>query len=315
MAGMRFPTRLGMLIVLFAIPLILVAQTTAQTTTADRVRSITAALRAGQFDAALNLLQPELGQNPGNPQLWALRGIALSGKGDKKEALTAFRKALVISPDYLPALEGAAQIEYENGRKDAVALLQHVLKLRPNDPTSHAMLAVLAYKTRDCANAVLHFEHSGALLESQPGALQDYGGCLMQQGQTGKAIPVFQRILAAHPDDPRARRSLAAVELAAEQPEVAITTLLPLLTASEPDVSTLQLAAAAYEANKDTPKAVKMLHDAIVKDPHNVALYVDFANIAMTHQSFQAGIEMVDSGINLQPKAADLYLARGVLYV
>ena len=75
------------------------------------------------------------------------------------------------------------------------------------------------------------------------------------------------------------------------------------------------MAAAAYEANKDTPKAVKTLHDAIVKDPHNVALYVDFANIAMTHQSFQAGIEMVNSGINLEPKAADLYLARGVLYV
>jgi len=42
---------------------------------------------------------------------------------------------------------------------------------------------------------------------------------------------------------------------------------------------------------------------------------VDFANIAMTHQSFQAGIDLMNAGLNLEPKAADLYLARGVLYV
>ena len=52
-----------------------------------------------------------------------------------------------------------------------------------------------------------------------------------------------------------------------------------------------------------------------MKDPRNVALYVDFANIAMTHQSFQTGIDMIDSGLNLEPKASELYLARGVLYV
>ena len=42
---------------------------------------------------------------------------------------------------------------------------------------------------------------------------------------------------------------------------------------------------------------------------------MDFANIAMTHQSFQTGIDMIDSGLNLEPKASELYLARGVLYV
>ena len=115
---MRFPIRLGVLVALFAACSFIVAQTTT-----DRVGPITSALRAGQFEKALQILQPELEQSPKNPQLWTLRGIALSGKGDKKEALGAFRHALGISPDYLPALEGAAQIEYENGGKDAVALV------------------------------------------------------------------------------------------------------------------------------------------------------------------------------------------------
>jgi tetratricopeptide (TPR) repeat protein len=281
----------------------------------DGVSAITSALRSGEFEKALQLIQPALQESPKNPRLWMLQGLAHSGKGNQKAALSSYQNALKIAPDYLPALEGAAQLEYEAGSPSAIPLLQHVLRLRPNDLTSHAMLAVLAYRKRDCATAVQHFAQSGSLLDSQPGALQEYGACLMELRQTEKAIPVFQRILASHPDDPRALRGLAVIQLEAEQPEAALTTLQPLLATGNPDVSTMQVAAAAYEANKDTPNAVKTVHDAIVKDPHNVALYVDFANIAMAHQSFQAGIDLINAGLNLEPKAADLYLARGVLYV
>ena len=247
----------------------LVSSTFAQTAS-DRVSAITSALSRGEFDKALQVIEPALQGTPKNPQLWMLQGLAYSGKGDRKAALASYQKAIKIAPDYLPALEGAAQVEYDAGSPSAIPLLQHVLRLRPNDSTSHAMLAVLAYKKHDCATAVQHFAQSGSLLNSQPGALQEYGACLMELRQTDKAIPVFQQILVAHPDDPRARRSLAAVQLAAEQPEAALVTLQRLL-AGDPDVSAMQLAAAAYEANKDTPNAVKMLHDAIVKDPRNAA--------------------------------------------
>ena len=70
----------------------------------------------------------------------------------------------------------------------------------------------------------------------------------------------------------------------------------PLLNA-DPDATTLQLAASAYEANKDTRNAVKVLREAIVKNPRDTSLYVDFADIALTHQSFDAGIEMINGGI------------------
>ena len=84
-----------------------------------------------------------------------------------------------------------------------------------------------------------------------------YGSCLMNLKQTDKALPVFQKMLALHPDDSRARRSLAAVQLAAGDPQNALATLQPIMTVDNPEVDTLQLAAATYEANKDTPNAVK----------------------------------------------------------
>ena len=157
----------------------------------DTVGTITSALRAREFDKALQLLQSALQQSPKSAQLWTLQGIAFSGEDHEKEALASFRNALKISPEYLPALEGAAQLEYKAGSIAAIPLLQHVLQLRPGDPTSHAMLAVLYGKHGDCASAVQHFELSGSLLESQPGALQQYGACLVRLKQLDKAISVL----------------------------------------------------------------------------------------------------------------------------
>src|SRR5271168_4462945 len=76
---------------------------------------IAAALQNQEFQKALELVRPALQASPGNAQLWAMQGAAYSGEGHAKEALASFRKSLKISADYLPALEGAIQIEYEAG--------------------------------------------------------------------------------------------------------------------------------------------------------------------------------------------------------
>lgn len=301
--------RVGLLLAL----LLVVAAALAQST--EQIGAITSALRGGQFDRALELLQPALQQNPRSAQLWALEGITFSSKSDKKKALDAFQHALNVSPQYLPALEGAAQIEYENGGKDAATLLQRVVTLRPNDPTSHAMLAVLAYRRGDCNAAIPHFEKSDSLLDAQPEALGAYGDCLVRLKENEKAITVFTRVAGRSNGSPIALYRLASVQVMAQHPKDALTTLQPLLRENTTDANVLELAAVANEADGNTPEAVRILRQAIVSDPHNVNLYVDFANVSLDHQSYQVGVDMISAGLRAEPKAAPLYVARGILYV
>jgi tetratricopeptide (TPR) repeat protein len=115
-------------------------------TPASTIGPISDALRARDFDAAIELSRAALQQAPNNPQLWTLQGIAFASKGDNKQALAAFQQALKISPNNIAALAGAAQIEYQTGSQGAVPLLNHLLQLRPEDPTAHAMLAILEYR-------------------------------------------------------------------------------------------------------------------------------------------------------------------------
>lgn len=283
-------------------------------TTQDSIEPIASALRTEQFDRALDLLQVALQKFPNDGQLWTMRGVAYAGKGQKKDALASFRRALKISPDNIPALQGTAQIEYDSGSAQGIPVIEHLLRLRPNDLTSHAMLAVLAFQQGQCSKAVPHFDRAESLFETQLPALHAYATCLVKLRRFEAAANVLQKALVLTPNDAREREVLSSLQLIAHQPQAAISTLGPLLNA-QPDAQILELASAAYEDQHDTEKAVDALRRAILLDPQNVQLYVDFAAISATHQSFQVGINVVNDGINLLPNAAPLYFARGVLYV
>jgi tetratricopeptide (TPR) repeat protein len=190
-----------------------------------------------------------------------------------------------------------------------------LLQLRPGDPTGHAMLAVLAYRRGDCTAAVPHFDKAGKLLDSQLDALHAHATCLARLKRLDEAASVLQRAVALRPDDPRERQLLASVQIMGRKPNDALATLRPLVDAGNPGADTLQLVSSAAEDAGDTPQAVSTLRRAILLDPRNVSLYLDFANIAFAHESFKVGIDVISEGMLLQPRAAQLYVARGVLHV
>jgi tetratricopeptide (TPR) repeat protein len=276
---------------------------------------IISALRNKQYADALKLAEQALKTAPRNAQILTLEGLAYRGLARDQDALAAFHGALAADPGYVAALEGAAQIEYAAGRPEAVPLLDRLLKLRPADPTAHAMRGVMAWKQRDCTAATAHFERSGAALATQPEALREYGVCLVRLERLAAAERVFQQLVSANPAAASARRSLAAVQLMAERTQAALDSLQPLLKAEGADPETMALASAVYERLGDTPNAVASLRQAIVLSPRTVKYYLDFASLSFAHKSFDAGIRVVTAGLSLSPESPELHLARGILYV
>jgi tetratricopeptide (TPR) repeat protein len=260
------------------------------------------------------MLRPALQASPGDARLWAMQGAALAGTGETQPALAAYRKALKIAPDYLPALHGAAQIEFDAASPEAIPLLERLLKLQPQDEIGQGMLAVLEYQQGNCTEAVTHFEKTGSLFDTKPGALHAYAICLVRLHKPDQALPFEQRVLNQNPGDERERRLLASLQLMAHMPQDALATLAPLMSGAG-NADALELASAAYEDAHQTDQAVDALRQAIVLNPNDVQLYVDFAALASAHQSFQVGINVVNDGIGLHPNEAALYFARGVLRV
>jgi tetratricopeptide (TPR) repeat protein len=279
----------------------------------DAVRAITAALRAGRSQQALELARAARQESPKSVRVIVLEGMALSKLGKSAEALADFSAALELAPAYVPALEAAAEIEYREGRPAARAHLEHLLALRPDEPTAHAMLAALAWKRGDCDSAARHFAASRPAIDSNPGALHEYGACLMKLKRPEDASAIFRRLAELRPGDRRATYALAVALLDAKRARDASDSLAPLAAKSDP--TALRLTSLAQESQGDTPQAVATLRQAILLDPRNADLYLDFAALSFTHQSFQVGVDVINAGLTQIPDSAPLYLARGVLLV
>jgi len=298
---------------LILLPIILLSCAFAQNA-ADRAAVIDA-LQAHDFPRTLELLDPLLKEHPDDAELWAMQGTAFAGQNRKQEALSSFQRALKISPDYIVALQGAAQIQFDHGDLAAIPLLKRLVRIRPADPTGNGMLAVLEYQQGNCQAAVHHFALAGSLFDDRLPALHGYATCLVKLGQYNRAATLLQHTVLLNPNDQHERRLLAAVQLMAHQPESALATLQPLLQPGTKNADVLELAATAYEQRKDTPEAVRTLRQAILVEPRNLNLYLDFANLSSAHDSYQVGIDVLSDGIGQLPQAAPLFLARGVLYV
>ena len=272
------------------------------------------ALRRGQNTDALRISGELVRTDPQSSKAWTLRAVALEQSDQPKEALAAYQRAIKLAPDYLPALEGAAQLGYKAQSAQAVPLLHHIISLQPENATAHAMLGVLEYRKEDYGSAAHDFEAADQAVHSQPDALMAYSICLAHLNRTAEAIAHFQEILALWPADAAARYDLALVQWQSGLGAEALTTLRPALDAQSADSRVLRLAAAIHESNSETPQGVELLRTAIARNPDDPANYVDFAMLSFMHGSYAVGIDFVNMGLSRLPNSAALYMARGVLY-
>jgi len=271
-------------------------------------------IRSRQYDRAVQAARKQLRQTPGNYRLWTLEGIALSLNGSAPDAISAFEKALRLSPNYLPALKGEVQLLYISGDKRAIPLLEQILKTDAADSTAHEMLATLKRKQGDCTGAVAHFAVIADKLDKHAGSLEAFGDCLVQLQRYTEAVPVFEKLVAAVPEQSYPRYDLALVLVSAKQYDLALQAITPLVAAQTRDPEVLSLASEINETLGNTLQAVELLRQAIVLSPSTPDYYVSFATLCLDHDSFQTGIQMMDVGLQNAPGSAALYLSRGLLH-
>lgn len=278
------------------------------------IGSIESLIRSRDYDRALSATQSGLRSSPRDFRLWTLKGIVFSLTGKTSEASKAFQMALSFSPDYPAALRGEVQILYQAGDPRAIPLLERILKADPDDATAHEMVATLEEHQGRCKAAVDQFAQAGEGLSRHAGSLEAYGNCLIQIHQPEKAVPMFQQLVTLLPQQSYPQYDLAVAMAEAKNFDGALRVLEPLLAADQPDPDVLSLASDAYEAVGNTPKAVALLRQAIVRNPDNSGYYLAFAALCMNHESFQVGVDMLNIGIRHNPGDSSLYLSRGLLY-
>ncbi len=135
------------------------------------------------------------------PMLSLLRGIALAGTGDPRGAAAAYRRALVLDPDFAEARLNLATALVEAG--DADAALVEIEPLLRSHPLADApwLVAASAHAAAErTPEALAHLQRSLATFGAQPLALQRLGRAAAAAGETALAR---RALLGAWSLDPR----------------------------------------------------------------------------------------------------------------
>lgn len=275
-------------------------------------------LRSGDPAGALKLIDEALAQAPRDARLWTLRGLALTQMERVEESLAAYRKALSLEPAYLPALQGAAQIEYRTRSPEAQRTLGGILAVDPANVVAHAMLGTLAYDRQDCTTALGHFQRADAAIRGNPQALWQAAHCLFVDGRPADAAERFEQLLDAGGFDARLA-DLVGFNLAlslhtAGRHERAIATLEPLASRNPPGRDVLALLADAYAANQQLEQAVATLRRATTVYPRDEQFYVALGALCLERDSFELGREIIEIGLQNVPGSSRLYALRGIIH-
>lgn len=138
---------------------------------------------------------------PDSPLALTTYGRALAAKGNTAFAEQAFRRALELKPDYLPAEHQLLMMDLNAGRLgDAGQRLDALLKLHPRDPQFLELKGDLLRVLAQHAAALAHYEHA---LAAAPGDLRLFEKLvahLFSSGQQDEGLARLARAARAQPE-------------------------------------------------------------------------------------------------------------------
>jgi tetratricopeptide (TPR) repeat protein len=271
-------------------------------------------IRQGDHGKALEAIDAGLARAPADARLWTMRALTLSGLKRDPEALVAYRKALALDPKSLPALQGAAEIEYRTRRPEAKQTIERIIAIEPASLVAHAMLGSLAFERQDCEGAVAAFERSGPALDRNGEALDQFAHCLYVVGRYLDAASAFDRRQLLTPGETAPRIKAALALQAAGRFGEALARVESLAAGAGADPAVIDLAADLYDSLDRVSEAVALLRSAIARTPAQESHYVTLGSICLKRESYDLAREIVDIGIRHLPQSPALHTIRGVVH-
>jgi tetratricopeptide (TPR) repeat protein len=138
-------------------------------------------------------------------------GVYFAASGDPVAAEQAYRRAMALSPSFVPALLNLADL-YRASGLDAKArpLLQQALALAPVQAAPQHAMGLLLVRQGELDAALGHLQQAAALEPQNVRYVYVYGVGLWESGRREEAIATLEAALADHPGNRDLQSALAS---------------------------------------------------------------------------------------------------------
>jgi hypothetical protein len=175
---------------------------------------------AGYLNVSVNL-RPQTGTDKSfppvsdDPEVNQVFGVYASRLGNWAMATSYWTKALVLDPNYVPAIVSMGEaLLNENQISEARVYLDRAAKIDPGYWRTQAILAAVAWRTGATDEAVKHAQRALELGHDEAVSVSP----LLARALVAQACEVLREYLKKHPDDLPARKQLNALNNSSRLP-------------------------------------------------------------------------------------------------
>lgn len=225
----------------------------------------------GDVDGALAALETQLRRTPQDPDGWQLKGDLLQyGKRDIDAALAAYRQAIAVKANFVPAHSSALVIllgkQDLDGAKKQLAQLQTVL---PRHPQTVYFGASVALMDKQLERALELAQHLLRVAPENARVLQLAGIIEFERTNYAQAETHLAKALQLNPNAEGVRRMMVLTHLKRAEPAKALAVLQPLLDRPDASGRLYALKAQAHLLAGDLAEADAAFARAAKADPND----------------------------------------------
>jgi tetratricopeptide (TPR) repeat protein len=205
---------------------------------------------------------------------WYEQGLALQRGGHHEEAVTAFRRAIELGPDFALAYNELGSVLSDLGRyREAIKALKEAIRLKPDFAQSLNNLGVVYTEMGHYDDAVEPFKEAIRLRPEDVIARNNLGSSYYELGNYKAAIETYSQATTLKPDDARSHRNLGRTYVKLRRYKDAIDSLARAIRLRSDFGEAFNDLGVAYEGDHQYKQAVDSFNQAIRLEPEMADAY------------------------------------------
>jgi tetratricopeptide (TPR) repeat protein len=237
----------------------------------------------------------------------------LSKKGDYKNAIPEWTKALAMSPDDARAHNNFGQTLAHVGQSDAAIVeFRKAIAARPKYPEAHNNLAIVLASTGSPREAI---EQCRLALADNPGyaeAHSNLGRLLAEQGKIAEAVEEYEIALRINPNYAEAHNDLGFALISAHRPDEAIEQYRLAIESDPKYAHAYNNLGLALAQQGKLDEAISQFAKAVEVDPEYGVAEGNLGHALLENHNLDEAIAHLKRAANLGPDTAEAETNLGV---
>ncbi len=271
------------------------------------------ARQQGQTDQALEWFRQSLAASPAQSVVWSNYGNLLQQLEQFEPAEQAYQRALSLAPRQADTWLNAGLLALGCQQPEqAQQRLQQALQLRPDDARAYAPLAQALAQLQQFPLALQTLDQALARWPGQPQLLWQKAQLLREQQQAGAAADIIGQLLQANPQQADLQFMAGCLAHDLGNDKGAETALLQAIALQPLHIGAHEALNQLYWQQQNLDKFLQLTRQTLQAQPDALALRYCLVTLMIQSGDDAGAIGLLDAGIQLHGRLADLLHARGV---